>query len=159
MQIQQPSAEAAAAALCSAGALGSARAWSDRKQKERVNNGGGGMGVGFEAPFSTLFSFDSAQSHSTAYSSLQGGAQDCPEHTAVQGQPPSPVPCALPLKRCWGIWHKDLKNRESPCPTVSSEAHRSLLQSRHRISSLSGMKPFPTSEVLQRAQLKQLWCQ
>lgn len=42
---------------------------------------------------------------------------------------------------------------------MSWGAHRSLLQSRHRISSLSGMKPFPTSEVLQRAQLKQLWCQ
>lgn len=38
---QQPDAEAAAAAaLCSAGALGSARAWSDRKQKERVDKGG-----------------------------------------------------------------------------------------------------------------------
>lgn len=34
VQTQQPSAEAAAAALCSA------RAQSDRKQKERVNNGG-----------------------------------------------------------------------------------------------------------------------
>lgn len=45
MQIQQPSAEAAAAAaLCSAGALGSACAWSDRKQKKRVNNGEGGRG-------------------------------------------------------------------------------------------------------------------
>lgn len=39
VQILQPSAEAGAA-LCSARALGSARAWSDRKQKERVNNGG-----------------------------------------------------------------------------------------------------------------------
>lgn len=101
VQIQQPNAEAAAAALCSAGALGSARAWSDRKQKERVNNGG------LEAPFSTLFSFDSAQSHSIAYSSLQGGAQEPLKHTAVRGQPPSLVPCALPLKCCWRIWHKD----------------------------------------------------
>lgn len=39
---------------------------------------------------------------------------------------------------------------------MSLGAHRSLLQSRQRISLLSGMKPFPTSEVLQRAQLKQL---
>lgn len=62
---------------------------------------------GLEAPFSTLFSFDSAQSHSVAYSSLQGEAQEPPEHTTVRGQPPSPVPCALPLKCCWGIWHKD----------------------------------------------------
>lgn len=36
---------------------------------------------------------------------------------------------------------------------------RPLAQSRHRISSLSGTKPFPTSEVVQREQLKQLWCQ
>lgn len=36
---------------------------------------------------------------------------------------------------------------------------RLLAQSRHRISSLSGMKPFPTREVVQREQLKQLWCQ
>lgn len=62
---------------------------------------------GIEAPFSTLLSFDSAQSHSIAYSSLQGGAQELPEHTAVRGQPPSLVPRALPLKCCWGIWHKD----------------------------------------------------
>jgi len=40
VQIQQPNTEAAAAALCSAGALGSAGAWPDRKQKKRVNNGG-----------------------------------------------------------------------------------------------------------------------
>lgn len=83
-----------------------------------------------------------------------------PLHTPRFGVSPHLL-CLVP-----GPWNvvgasgtKTLKNRERPCPTVSSEAHRSLLQSRHRISSLSGMKPFPTSEVLQRAQLKQLWCQ
>lgn len=65
VQTQQPSTEAAAAALCSA------RARSDRKQKERVNNGG----ISKLLFFSTLFSFGSAQSLSVAYSSLQGGAQ------------------------------------------------------------------------------------
>lgn len=118
------------------------------------------MGGGdLEASLSILFSFDSAQSHSIAYSSLQEGHRN-PLNTPWFGVSPHLlclVPCPCSVVGVSGT--KTLKNRESPCPTVSSEAHRSLLQSRHRISSLSGMKPFPTSEVLQRAQLKQLWCQ
>lgn len=59
---------------------------------------------------------------------------------------------ALLLHRKWGGVFGTQK-------ASAAGLQRSLAQSRHSISSLSGIKPLPTSEVAQRVQVKQLWCQ